>query len=105
MLSSGLPPEVYTDPPPPAHVKKGQPWQKVFNHMTKTGQEYLARGQTEPGRHKCAFHTAKKFAELGVDRKEARKALTRANKLQGKDEELPADQIEHALETAYGQEK
>jgi hypothetical protein len=100
-LQSGCPIESLLDPAPPAGVKRGQKWQKVFTYMTRMAQDYLTRGQQEPGRHKVLWHTAKKLNELGVDIDEARRALRRANKLQGENEQLPLDQVESALAGAY----
>lgn len=96
-----VPDTVYRDPEIPTGVKPGQKWQKVFPHLTLMAQNYLMRGQEEPGRHKVMWHTAKKLSELGVTKEEARKALTRANGLRGEDEKLPPEQVEHALDTAY----
>lgn len=101
ILVEGTPEKVLKDPEPIVGVEKGQPWQKVFPYMTRMAQNYLLLGQEEPGRHKCMWHTAKKLAELGVTRTEARRALTRANSLKGEDEKLPPDQVDHALDTAY----
>jgi hypothetical protein len=101
-LISLTPPEVFIDPVVPSGLVKGQRWQKVFPHLTRTAQDYLTKGQEEPGRHKVMWHSAKKLEELGVTREEARRALRRANKLRGEDERLPDDQVEHALDTAYG---
>jgi len=103
LLLQGTPDTALYDPPAPEGVEKGQPWQMVFAHLTRNSQEYLTRGKAEPGRHKVAWHTARKLQELGVTRAEARRALRYANTLRGKDEELGPDQIEHALDTAYGQ--
>lgn len=102
LLVTGTPTKALFDPPPPDGMEAGQPWQSVFAHLTRASQEYLTQGRAEPGRHKVLWHTAKKFQELGVTRQEARKALRWGNKLKGKKERLPKDQIEHALDTAYG---
>jgi hypothetical protein len=99
-LTDNTPATVFAEPEA-ADIAVGQPWQMVFAHLTLTAQEYLKYGKAEPGRHKVMWHTAKKFHELGVTRREARKALRWANQLQGEDFELDAGQIEHALNTAY----
>jgi hypothetical protein len=101
LLVQGTPTTALSDPEIPEGVEAGQPWQSVFPHLTRTAQTYLTQGQAEPGRHKVAFHTARKLQELGVTRDEARRALAWGNRLKGKGERLPADQIEHALDTAY----
>jgi hypothetical protein len=82
-------------------VKKGQRWQKVFTYMTKMAQGYLTVGQEEPGRHKVMWHTAKKLYELGVTRREARRALKHADSLKGEKERLGDEQIEAALDAVY----
>ena len=89
------------DPEPPTGIARGQRWQSVYSHLTMSAQEYLTRGKAEPGRHKVMWHTARKLQELGVTRAEARRALRWANALQGEEEELEPEQIEHALDTAY----
>jgi hypothetical protein len=101
-LVDGAPFGIYIEPDPPEGLEPGQPWQMVYAHLTLAAQDYLKFGQEEPGRHKVMWHTAKKFHELGVSRHEARKALKWANALKGEDEELPPEQVEHALDTAYG---
>jgi hypothetical protein len=101
LLVTGTPTKSLFDPPAPEGVAAGQPWTDVFAHLTKAAQDYLTLGQAEPGRHKAMWHTAMKLKELGVTRAEARKALRWGNRLRGKEEKLPADQIEHALDTAY----
>jgi len=101
-LVIGTPKKALEDPPAPEGIEPGQPWQSVFPHLTLMAQNYLRVGQEEPGRHKVMWHTAKKFFELGVTRKEAKKAIRWANRLRGSNAELPPDQIEHALVTAYG---
>jgi len=101
-LVTGTPKKALEDPPAPEGIEPGQPWQSVFPHLTLMAQNYLRYGQEEPGRHKVMWHTAKKFFELGVTRKEAKKAIRWANALRGSNMELGLDQIEHALVTAYG---
>ncbi len=101
LLVQGTPDTALYDPEPPADIVPGQPWQTVFAHLTRSAQQYLTQGQAEPGRHKSMWHTAKKLKELGVTRHEARRALRWGNKLKGRSERLPSDQIEHALDTAY----
>jgi hypothetical protein len=104
LLVLGTPETALFDPPMPEGVAEGQTWQDVFSHLTRTAQQYLTQGQAEPGRHQKMWHTAKKLKELGVTRDEARRALRWGNRLKGKEERLPADQIEHALDTAYTNE-
>ena len=101
-LIAGVPKSVFEEPEVPG-LEAGQKWQQVFPHLTLTAQNYLLYGQEEPGRHKVVWHTARKLAELGVTREEARRALRRANELKGEEEELEPDQIEHALNTAYSE--
>lgn len=101
-MHAQVPEKALTDPDVPEGVAPGQPWQFVYHHLTITAQTYLTQGQAEPGRHRAMWHTAKKLFELGVTRREARKALTWANRLQGEEEELEPEQIEHALDTSYG---
>lgn len=101
VLIRETPSAVFFEPEPIEGLAAGAKWQDVFVHLTRMAQDYLTRGQAEPGRHKVMWHTAKKLRELGVTRSEASKALRHANKLQGKDEELPLDQVKHALATAY----
>jgi hypothetical protein len=100
LLVVGTPPQALTDPDQ-GEVVAGQTWQAVFAHLTRMAQTYLTQGQEEPGRHKVMWHTAKKFRELGVTRAEAARALRWANSLRGEDSELPLEQVEHALDTAY----
>lgn len=97
-----VPKSALVDPPSVATVKVGTKWQKVFHLLTRTAQTYLTLGQEEPGRHKAMWCTAKKLQEIGIERAEARRALSRANKLQGSDQALPDDQIDAALKSAYG---
>jgi len=101
-LIEGTPKTALIDPETPRGLARGLPWQDVYPHLTRTAQVYLTFGQAEPGRHKVMWHTAKKLNELGVSREEARKALSHANKLRGKGEQLEPEQVEHALNTAYG---
>lgn len=81
-------------------VTSGKRWQDVFRYLTPSAQEYLLKGLVEPGRHKRVSHVAKSLLELGISREETRNAIVRANKLQGEDQELPLEAIEHALDTA-----
>jgi hypothetical protein len=101
-LVDNTPDSVMVDPEPPSGLRAGMTWQEATVHLTLTAKEYLSSGRDEPGRHKVMWHTAKKLQEVGVTRAEARRALKRANSLRGEDSELPPDQIEHALNTAYG---
>lgn len=100
-LITGTPRTAIENPEPTEGIAPGQAWQDVFVHLTRMAQVYLTQGQAEPGRHKVMWHTAKKLKEVGVTRKEALKALRWANALRGEDEELPLDQVKHALDTAY----
>lgn len=100
LLTVGTPQEYMIEPETKA-VAPGQKWQMVFCHLTKMAQDYLTLGKEEPGRHKVMWHTAKKLAEVGVSRVEARRALSRANKLKGPDMCLSSEEVEHALDTAY----
>lgn len=101
-MLDGVPPQVFWDPDPVPGIKAGSTWQEVYPHLTRMAQDYLMKGQEEPGRHKVMWHTAKKLRELGVERAEALRALRWANKLRGKEEALPLDQVKHAVATAYG---
>ena len=101
ILVSQVPKDKLVEPPPP-RVIPGRRWQQVSNALTKTAKDYLKGGQEEPGRHKVMWHTAKKLHELGVERDECRRALTQANRKRGRSQELSAEEIEHALDTAYG---
>lgn len=103
LLACGVPSDKLIDPPV-VTLRKGTPWQKARHKLTLTAKGYLDKGQEEPGRHKIMWHTAKKLHELGVDRSEARKALRHANKLRGEKQSLTAEEVEHALDTAYGEE-
>ncbi len=96
-----VPPGYFLDPEPSEELAPGVSWQEAYPHLTRTAQNYLLTGQAEPGRHRVMWHTAKKLREVGVSRKEAARALKWANKLKGKDEALPLDQVKHALDTAY----
>ncbi len=98
-----VPKAVYREPEPD-ELKPGTPWQSAFPHLTQKAQRYLLEGKEEPGRHETLWHTAKKLAELGVDRKQTRAAITRANGLMGEEQALSPSDIEHALNTAYGRE-
>lgn len=88
--------------PPREQVAPGLSWQRAAFRLTRMAQEYLTLGREEPGRHKVMWHTAKKFQEVGVSRSEARKAIRWANALRGPNMELSSEEIEHALDTAYG---
>lgn len=101
LLTTGTPVEVIREPDV-VPIAPGLPWQMAMHRLTLTAKEYLKHGQDEPGRHKIAWHTAKKLYELGVSRAEARKALTQANKKRGPSQELSPEEIEHALDTAEG---
>lgn len=99
-LVVGVPPEALIEPPA-REVVLGRTWKEVHGELTTMAKNYVLYGQDEPGRHKVMWHTARKYFELGVSRQEAKKAITRANTLRGKDMELSRDEIEHALDTAY----
>ena len=101
LLTVGTPQNLLIEVPP-TPVVPGRSWQKVFGHLTVMAQNYLLHGQVEPGRHKVVWHTAKKLREVGCTVEETRKALARANRLRGEDNELSGEDIEHALKTAYG---
>jgi hypothetical protein len=101
-LVDGTPKRFLVDPDPVQGLAAGLEWTTVFPHLTQMAQNYLRYGQDEPGRHKVMWHTAKKLSELGCSKEEARKALRWANTLKGKEMKLPLDQVEHALNTAYG---
>jgi len=90
--------------PEPSKIPEGTNWQMVWSHLTITAQSYLKSGMEEPGRHKTVSHVAKSFKELGISREQAAKAIYRANKLRGPDQELSPKDVEHALDTA-GYEK
>jgi hypothetical protein len=79
----------------------GAKWQKSFHRLTFKAQTYLLEGKDEPGRHQTVWHTARKLHEVGVTREEADRAISRANELRGKKQELSRGEIEHALDTAY----
>lgn len=98
-----VPDEVYSEPDPTEYVK-GRTWQLAFSDLTRMAQQYLLNGQEEPGRHKVMWHTARKLCEVGCTREECRRALRRANSLAGEDQELSVEEIDHAIETAYGKE-
>lgn len=101
LLVEGTPAQELVDPPAPEGLPAGMSWQEVFPHLTLTAQTYLTFGKSEPGRHKVVWHVAKKLKEVGVGKAEARRALRWGNKLKGKGEELPLEQLEYALSTAY----
>jgi hypothetical protein len=103
-LIVGVPEKLFVDEPLPPGLAKGLPWQKVFTHLTVAAQNYLLYGQAEPGRHKAVWLTAKSLSEKGVTLHEARKAIRRANKKQGADEELPPEQLETVLKGAFGEQ-
>jgi hypothetical protein len=100
LLTTGVPATKLVDPPAPT-LRPGLPWQLVQHRLTLTAKEYLKKGQEEPGRHKVMWHTARRLKELGVERAEARRALAQANKRRGDEQSLSAEEIEHALDTAY----
>lgn len=100
-LVAGTPAEVLYQPDTPSAGVVSH-WQLVFTKLTKSAQEYILFGKEEPGRHQVAWHTAKSLEELGVSREQAEKAIYRANKLKGPDEELSDGELQHTLNTAYG---
>jgi hypothetical protein len=102
LLVNGTPEPTFAIPDGPSGLAADITWQDAFPHLTKMAQDYLRFGQEEPGRHKVMWHTAKKLQEIGCYREEARKALRWANRLRGKEAKLPPDQVEHALDTAFG---
>lgn len=101
-LIHGTPPSVFEVPE--IKVIAGLSWQMVFPHLSLSAKEFLMHGKEEPGRHKVMFHTAKSLFELGVPRDKAREGIARANGLKGKDNALSPSDIEHSLDSAYGQE-
>lgn len=101
LMRIGTPDKILVEPDV-VPIAPGLPWQMAAHRLTLTAKTYLKEGQDEPGRHKVMWHTARKLHELGVSRAEARKALTQANKLRGESQELGAQEIEHALDTAEG---
>ena len=103
LLVGGCPKEILIQPELP-QAREGARWQEVFKALTITAQDYLQTGAEQPGRHRKVWHSAKTLAERGVGRGQAAKAIYRANKLRGKDEELSPAEIEHALDTAYGRQ-
>ncbi len=100
LLLQPIPQTALIDPPRKPGVP-GQKWQKAFHKLTFKAQTYLLEGKEEPGRHQTVWHTARKLQEVGVTRDEADRAITRANGLKGKVQELSRGEIEHALDTAY----
>lgn len=100
-LYEQTPSSVFWEPEAPQGLSEGARWQEAYPHLTMMAQKYLTQGQSEPGRHKVMWHTAKKLREVGVSRKEAQRALRWANGLLGKEEALPDEEVTHALDTAY----
>jgi len=100
LLVAGTPDSVLKEPDV-VPLQPGLRWQHALHKLTLSSKTYLKEGHAEPGRHKVMWHTARKLHELGISREEARRALTQANRLKGESEELGADQIEHALDTAF----
>lgn len=96
------PPNIFVEPEVQDTVP-GKTWQDAYQELTRTAQEYLLKGMEEGGRHKAVFSTAKKLSEVGVSMDEARKGIRRANKLRGKQHQLPKSEIENALKQAYGE--
>ena len=93
--------EKYLDEPESdVEIEKGQKWQMVYHHLTRTAQQYLTSGWVEPGRHKTANHTARTLLEKGCTKAETWKALKHANKLAGEEEALPLDQLKGCLTSA-----
>lgn len=103
MLIGGIPEEILKEYEHPQRI--GYKWQTVFNLLTKAAQDYLLHGKEEPGRHKVAFHTAKSLSELGIERSEAERAIVWANQIKGADNALNDNDIQHALNTAFGGKK
>lgn len=79
----------------------GKRWQMYFSDLTREAQQYLLNGREEPGRHRACWHTARKLAECGCSRDEARKAIQQANVMNGEDQELSTAEIKHCLDTAF----
>jgi hypothetical protein len=101
LLVTGTPDKVFIEPEV-RPLAPGTPWQKVVSSLTLMAKDYLKTGREEPGRHKAMWHTARMLQERGIGRDEARKALRQANRLRGKSQELSAEEVEHALDTAFG---
>jgi hypothetical protein len=101
LLVTGTPDKVFIEPEV-RPLAPGTPWQKVVSSLTLMAKDYLKAGREEPGRHKAMWHTARMLQERGIGRDEARKALRQANRLRGKSQELSAEEVEHALDTAFG---
>lgn len=99
LMLTGTPKEVFVEHE--VTVDPGKKWQMYFSDLTREAQQYLLLGREEPGRHKVVWHTAKKLAEVGCSREEARKAILQANVMNGEDQELKPSEIEHALDTAF----
>lgn len=99
IMLDGTPKEVFVEHE--VTVDPGKKWQMYFSDLTREAQQYLLHGREEPGRHKVVWHTAKKLAECGCSRDEARKAILQANVMNGEDQELKPHEIEHALDTAF----
>lgn len=102
LLCAFVPDQIYAEPEPGLY-QQGRKWQIAFSDLTRTAQSYLQRGHEEPGRHKAMWHTARKLAEVGVERSETFRAIVRANSLMGPDNELPVSEIERALDKVYEQ--
>jgi hypothetical protein len=100
LLAAGVPKTLY-DEPEVAPLAAGTPWQMVFTKLTLKAQNYLTKGQEDPGRHAVMWHAARKLQELGIDITQSRLALQYANSILGEEMALPPADIEHALKTAY----
>lgn len=106
-MMAGVPPEQFRKVSVQS-LPSGTSWQSVYVHLTIRAQNYLTRGQDEPGRHDAMFHTALTLAEKGLPRDEVRRAIEWGNKrwdaLHIHAEEVMAlepEDIEHALDTAF----
>lgn len=97
-LIAGTPAEVLVEKPV---TSVGGKWQFVFNRLTLSAQNYLMKGKEEPGRHQTVWHVAKSLMELGISREETEKAITRANRLKGEEQQLSDGEITHCLDTAF----
>lgn len=109
-MRDGVPSEQFK-PTPIMTLPSGTPWQQVYVHLTIRAQDYLTKGQDEPGRHDTMFHAALTLAQKGLDRDEVRRAVQYGNErwdaLHPQDVEagrvmtLGPAEIEHALDTAF----
>jgi len=100
-LVEGVPETTFNEPEP-GELPPGTPWQTVYNRLTRKAQEYLTQGKEDPGRHETMWHTVTKLAECGIDRTQARAAISYANRILGDEKALPPTEIERIVEQVYG---